>query len=198
MKINAIVLAAGESKRFGSHKLMQSYKGQTVLGHLLNKLEQVSFDKVYVITSKMTEEIVKSKENTFKTVLNIHPEEGISSSIRLGLEASEECEAYCFIVADQIALEVHTVQAMLRCYRQNPQGILRAAFKEQLGNPVIFHKKYKQELMQLEGDVGGKKVLKAHLEEVVLFEVDHESELIDIDTQKDWNRLLMEESSWNN
>lgn len=194
MKINAIVLAAGESKRFGSHKLMQSYKGQTVIEHLLNKLEQVSFDEVYVIASKITKEIVSNRAYAFKMVLNMNPEEGISSSIRLGLEASTDCAAYCFIVADQIALEACTLEAMVKRYKQNPEGILCAAFKEQLGNPVIFNQKYKKELMQLEGDVGGKKVLKAHLEEVMLFEVEHEKELIDIDTQKDWNRLLMEES----
>lgn len=192
MRINAIVLAAGESKRFGDNKLSQIYKGQAILSHLLKKLEQVSFNQVYVITSMDTQTVIDEKM-PFPIRLNLHPEKGISSSIKLGLEASEACEAYCFIVADQIALQAKTIEAMIQAYKQGDKGILCASFKGELGNPTIFSSYYKNDLMKLEGDVGGKKVLKAHLDDVTLFEVSSEKELMDIDTKRDWNRLLMEE-----
>lgn len=195
--MNAIVLAAGASRRFGENKLTKLYKGQTVLGHLLEKLEHLAFQEVYVVTSEATQKVIGDM-NAFKVLINKEAHKGMSTSIKLGLKESSTCDAYCFIVADQLALKKETLEAMLEVYETNEMGILCAAYQGELGNPVIFSSKYKDELMALQGDVGGKKVLKKHLDDVTLFEVNQESELIDIDTEKDWNRLLMEEESWNN
>ena len=59
---------------------------------------------------------------------------------------------------------------MLNTYKDNQTGILCASHRGELGNPVIFSNCYKEELMQLKGDVGGKKVLKKHLADVTLFD----------------------------
>lgn len=197
MRIHAIVLAAGLSTRFGDDKLAKLYKGQTVLNYLLNRLKELPFEEVYVVTNEKTYKLIDERLK-FNILINKDAQQGISTSIRLGLQLSSECEAYCFIVADQLALKKETIADMLNTYKDNQTGILCASHRGELGNPVIFSNCYKEELMQLKGDVGGKKVLKKHLADVTLFEVSDKNELIDIDTKLDWNRLLMEEKSWNN
>ena len=55
------------------------------------------------------------------------------------------------------------------------------SIKGEPGNPCIFSRKYYSDLMKLTGDRGGKRVLKAHLEDVVLYEIKNEKELTDVD-----------------
>ena len=52
------------------------------------------------------------------------------------------------------------------------------------GNPVIFHETYIPELLRLEGDTGGKKVLKKHPEDVFLCDVGEEIQLHDYDSRQ--------------
>ena len=50
-----------------------------------------------------------------------------------------------------------------------------------LGNPVWFSKEYFGELLELQGDEGGKKVFRRHQEEAVYYEIENGKELEDID-----------------
>ena len=51
-------------------------------------------------------------------------------------------------------------------------------------NPVIFSKKYAEELLNLSGDVGGRQVMERHKEDVRFFEIEDEKELFDIDKKE--------------
>ena len=53
----------------------------------------------------------------------------------------------------------------------------------EFGNPAIFSEMYREELMTLEGDVGGKRVLRRHIDDLYLHEVDDGLELVDIDVR---------------
>ena len=54
-------------------------------------------------------------------------------------------------------------------------------WNEQEGNPVWFPAKYGKELLELEGDAGGRKVFRRYREKAVFYEVSLEKELEDID-----------------
>ncbi|MEF9959093.1 MAG: nucleotidyltransferase family protein [Niameybacter sp.] len=127
-----------------------------------------------------------------QVVLNPMPEEGISHSIFLGLEAAGEADVYGFLVADQLALSSKTIQEMLLTYPKCKKGILCARHGETLGNPVFFHRDYKEALKQLQGDKGGKVVLKQHLDDVAYFEIKEALELQDLDSKKDWTYFKKE------
>ena len=50
-----------------------------------------------------------------------------------------------------------------------------------MGNPCIFRKKYFGELGLLIGDKGGKKVVLSHSDDVEIYQVAADQELLDID-----------------
>ena len=50
-----------------------------------------------------------------------------------------------------------------------------------MGNPCIFSKKYYEDLLSLEGDKGGKRVIMKHLEDTCIYEVNDAREFEDID-----------------
>lgn len=57
------------------------------------------------------------------------------------------------------------------------------AYHEEIGNPVVFAEKYRKELMELTGDKGGKRVVKRHMDDLYLMEVEDAEELRDLDTK---------------
>ena len=199
-----IVLGAGRSTRFGANKLLESYGGVTVLDSLLIRLQtllecenlkkgQVELKGITLVTRQETKAgLKKDFENTIPIILNPIPEEGISHSIFLGLEASKKADVYGFLVADQLALSMETIIKMMEQYIHERKGILCAKHGETLGNPVFFRETYVDELKKLQGDKGGKAVLKKHLEDVAYFEIEEALELQDLDTREDWTYFMKE------
>lgn len=55
----------------------------------------------------------------------------------------------------------------------------------QTGNPVIFHRRYRKELMALEGDRDGKTVLKRNKEDTFYYEAEDAAGLKDIDRMEE-------------
>ena len=133
--------------------------------------------------------------------------EGVSHSIRAGIlaempgsspisgmcrqEAGREPDAYVFFVADQPWLSERTVETFLEFMKKvsdgdresHPIGCISCLGEP--GNPVWFSAFYKDELLALSGDRGGKRVMKAHMDQVHFFEVEEERELWDVDTLED-------------
>ena len=49
-------------------------------------------------------------------------------------------------------------------------------------NPKIFSSRYKEELMRLSGDTGGRQIISSHKDDILLIEAESEDEVRDIDT----------------
>lgn len=123
----------------------------------------------------------KAKAMGCQVLYNSRPEEGISSSLKIGLQGNKDAAACLFTVADQPWLYSETVASLLKCFLDSGKGIACAAGGGKLGNPCVFSSQYYEELLKLTGDVGGKRVIMAHREDTAVFEVKNISELQDVD-----------------
>ena len=117
----------------------------------------------------------------FRTVWNDRPEEGISLTIRLGVEELMDCQGILFMTADQPLLTAASISRLTAAFRERPQGIAAAACQGKRGNPCLFPQRLYPELLALQGDVGGSAVIRAHGELLHLVEVPP-LELADCDT----------------
>lgn len=184
MKINAILMAAGNSCRFGSNKLLYMVDGKTMFQHTLEKVLAVEpglFHHMIVITQY--QEVMKQAKAMNQDIRireNHNSQLGISHSIQLGLEA-EIADAYAFFVCDQPWLKVETIDEFIKEFKNSKKTLGCVTQNGHLGNPAIFTNRYYQELLDLKGDVGGKSVMKKHMEEVFFYEVEDYKELVDID-----------------
>lgn len=116
MKIHVILLAAGNSRRFGSNKLLSLVEGKPMYSHLTEKIEKIAEslpigEKVLVT---QYEEIFESmKKARWTVVRNDAPEEGVSWSIRLGIQSIlgkiRKGDAVSFFVCDQPFLKMETI-----------------------------------------------------------------------------------------
>lgn len=201
-RVRLVYLAAGNSRRFGSNKLLHEINGVPMYAYGLDVLEQVlqryKNSELYVVTRF---------DSILDTIQTVHPIQktplssdvksrihvvnepnctlGISYSIRAGLKQmvdTEEPKYYLFMVADQPHISVETVIALMDGTLQKKAVGGCVTWDGVLGNPVMFSSALKKELFQLRGDTGGKKVLLRYENEIYKVSAKNSVELIDHDT----------------
>jgi molybdenum cofactor cytidylyltransferase len=201
-KIALILLAAGNSVRFGGNKLLSVYHGKQMYRHIVDQVERLAPETFAekIVVSQYQEILTDLEKNGYTAVENPAPEQGISHSIHLGLgvlrllrenentpdAVCERCEtavdAVCFAVCDQPDLKAETLAGFIAGWEKSGKTIGCLSHDGIAGNPVIFDVRYADELCALTGDIGGKRVLKAHPKEVYYHEITDGAELVDIDT----------------
>lgn len=187
MKIACVILAAGDSKRYGENKLLYELEGSPLIDIAISKIPTESFYKV-ILVSQYDEILNRGNEHNFITVRNSNPELGQSLSIKLGLTEALDADATMFMVSDQPFLSKSSIEKLINSYTNDKQFIYGLATESRNGNPVIFPKVYYDELLELSGDIGGKKVIKNHYDNYKTILVE-DIELLDIDTKDDLNKI---------
>ncbi len=182
----AIILAAGLSRRMGKNKLLMDFNGKPLVEHLLQSLPYHLFSTVIMVTAEDIFTALGEKYNDIKIIINTSPQRGQNFSIHLGLCSSPLSVGYCFFVADQPFICKKTIEALTYVFSKNPDRIIIPHIQNQNGNPVFFPACYRQELLELKGDSGGKTVIKNHPEAVLYVPCSDKKEFFDIDTPEEF------------
>ena len=172
--VACVLLAAGAGSRFGGGKLLAEFGGERLFERAMNVLPKELFSRVAVV-SGCEDILAESKRRGFLAVRNSAPEKGVSLSVRL--------------VCDQPLLRKESVLRILEAGAAHPERIIAPEGADgRLGNPCLFPAAYFPELAALEGDRGGKRVIRAHPEAVLTVPLPEE-ELFDTDTKEELSRL---------
>lgn len=189
--IGAVILAAGKATRMGEQKLLMALGDDTLLGRVIECVNSAAiFSEIVVVYSN---EAVKAlaEQKRLKTVINEQPERGLSSSLKLGIgELSGEIEAFMFFSGDQPFINDAIVMRLVQAYLADKNHIIVPSYSGSRGMPTIFPAKWKNDLMQLEGDAGGRTIIKSHPEEVKTVEIEQLAAGFDIDTKEDYEKAL--------
>ncbi|WP_295777521.1 nucleotidyltransferase family protein [Clostridium sp. 2218st1_F5_2218SCRN_220325] len=184
MKLSIIVLASGNSKRFNGNKLLHKINKKPMYLHTLDKLIDLkkvndNIDEIIFVT-KYDEIINNLKNKDIKVIKNNNSEFGISQSIKLGISNSFN-NAYMFIVCDQPYIKKETINKFINEFIRSKKNLGCVSNDGILLNPTIFTDKYKDKLLKLDGDKGGKKIILKNIDDLFIFDVLEKRELIDID-----------------
>ena len=182
-----VILAAGAGTRFGGNKLNALVRNKPLYEHTLERARAFGAFPAYIVTG--SEEIAREAERTgITTVWNKEPERGIALSLTLGLKKALEdrpgLKGVLFSVCDQPGLDTSTMQQIFRTASRHPGSIVCAGSGERTGNPVCWDRTFFQELLALDGDEGGRQIMRKHREKVRIIQADPE-ELKDIDRRED-------------
>ncbi len=187
--INAIIMASGFSSRMGENKLLLKYKGCALVEYVLENVSKSNFSHRLIVTNRI-EVIELSKKRNINGIMNLNADLGQSESIKLGILNSPEALGYAFFTGDQPFINEEIITELINEFEQYPNNIIVPIYKGRRGNPVIFPKKYTEELLKLQGDIGGKTVINKFIYQVRFIEIHEELPLWDIDTMEDYNKLL--------
>ena len=187
-----IILAAGASTRLGRSKQIVPYKDSTLLKHTIKAALDAVLGPVIVVTGANEKEITADIEQEPVTIVfNRDHQEGIASSIKAGIEAIQQhhsdCENIILMVCDQPHINKDILQSLVKLSEGNNKPIAASAYKDTIGVPALFHKSFFPDLLSLEGDEGGKKILLKYRPSVAT--VSFPAGEIDIDTPGDLDAL---------
>jgi molybdenum cofactor cytidylyltransferase len=189
MKISAVLLAAGQSKRLGTNKLLLDIGGETVLDRAVKALLQSRVDEVLVVVGfeagRMSRRL---RGKPVRLVLNRHHQEGMASSLRAGItHTARSTHGVVIGLADQPWLTSDTINRLVDAYRETSKGIVCPTYGGMRGHPVIFNmKRYRETLLSLRGDIGGRSVVGAHQDDLLEVPVDSPGVIRDIDFWEDY------------
>lgn len=189
MKLGCVLMASGNSERFGENKLSVPFDGKLVYERALDAIPADRFYAVAVVT-QYKEIMSAASKRGFIAVPNLKPDDGVSRTIWLGIQTLYDASAIMFMVADQPLLRAETVCALVDDFASQNEKMLALAVNGRRGNPVIFPSAYFDELCALKGDRGGGAVIARHENELRLHKISDELELADIDNKHELSNLL--------
>jgi molybdenum cofactor cytidylyltransferase len=167
--IAAVILAAGGSKRLGRLKQLEPWgSGMTLLGRVVETTKQFGLDEVWVILGSGADEVLDHVDlSDCGVVENPEWEEGLSSSLRVGLDALtrlSKADAALVVMGDQPGVDPDLVADLIVRRRKTKAMAVVPKYRYTRGNPVLIDRAIWPRLMSLEGDVGARQLLQAHPE----------------------------------
>lgn len=192
-KTGIIILAAGSSSRLGRPKQLLEYNKSTLLRNTVSEAVKVPDSFVIVVTGA-NKDIIEKELNSAQITACFNPEweSGMASSIVKGLNEAlnlnPDCGQCIFAVCDQPFVTHFIFENLINEYHKTGKGIIASSYSETLGTPVLFRQKYFDELLDLKGQEGAKKLIKKYAEDTA--SIPFEKGNIDIDTEEDYDKLI--------
>lgn len=191
LQVDAIVLAAGNSSRFGADKRLYLVDGVPMLQCAITAIVDAVNSVTVVLKSSDRDTLPQLLGDFFadKRVISLlldKPEAGMGSNLAHAVaNLPAACDGVIVMLADMPYVQSQTVQAVINAYED--EKIVAPVFfgkngAEQRGHPVLFAKRFFSELMLLTGDNGARSVLQQHAQSVIFFPVSDSGILCDIDT----------------
>ena len=189
--ISAILLAAGESSRMeGENKLVKEINGIPLIKHSVKNILFSSIDELIVVLGYQKEIIEKliDKHEKIKFVFNKDFESGMASSIKTGLNhLSNNTEAFFICLGDMPMVNSNIYNQLIKS--RNQKDIIVPTYKGQQGNPVLFDNSIKDKVLNINGDVGAKKILELNKAKILNLEINDQSIARGFNTQDDFSSL---------
>ena len=163
--IKKIVLAAGESKRFGDkNKLSEMINGKPMINHVLHKLLEIfDYSELLVILGhehKVIKNLICNKD--IKILVNIDYKKGIGTSIALGVNYLEtDIDGVMIIPADMPYLNSKDLINLEKKFIElNCEKVVMPEYNSRIGNPVILPRNYFNTLKSLKNDFGARSLIR--------------------------------------
>lgn len=187
-EVCAIVLAAGESKRMGSPKMLLPYNGTTVLGKVIENVLAAGITEPLVIAGAERDEIIKAvMRYPVKHCYNEKYRSGMLSSVQCGLTSlAEDCRAVLVMPGDQPMISEREIKKVIKSWIESGRGIVMPSYNGKRGHPLIVDMKYRTEILALPEEEGLRRLAEMHPEDVLEAETDDPCVLRDIDTKEDY------------
>ena len=194
--VAGIVLAAGESKRFGRPKalLPADPDGETFAARAVRILVQGGAHPVLVV-GRPGDDALRSEVTSLTTaqyVENPAPDRGQLSSLLVGIQAAERDGVAGVVVlpVDIPAIRAATIASAIGAFRARGAPVVRVTYGGRHGHPVIFSASVFEDLRRTDPSIGAKAVVRTRTEQVVNLEVDDPGVLRDVDFMADYRALF--------
>ncbi len=194
--LTCIVLAAGESRRFGSPKPLAKpsggLKGKTVIELLVNRLLETRLGHIVVVLGAAADEIKPfvPANPRVTIVLNDSYREGQTSSFKAGLRACPHAsEGVMLLPIDTPFVKKETLDGLMMTFLQEKPLILMPVWKERSGHPPVFSASLISEFKELKATDPLYTVQRRHADQILKIPVEDEGVVLSFNTPQELQNL---------
>ena len=198
--VAGILLAAGMSRRLGQPKQLLPYHGRSLVRHAAETGLASGLSPVVVVVGAFADDMARELADLpVQLVHNPHYAKGQSTSLRVGVAAlPADIAAVVLLLVDMPAVGAPVIRQVVEAWQATGALIVRPAFDGQPGNPALFAAALLPELAAVQGDEGGRPVLRRHAAAVHLVPVSSAAVLRDVDTWEQYRALVDEPAAGEN
>ncbi len=193
-KVAAIVLAAGQSRRMGpSNKLLMEIEGKPLVRRTVEAVSTSKVAQVVVVTGHQDAEVRKALAGLDVTIVhNPRYAEGLSTSLKAGIDAlGAEIAAAVIGLGDMPGVQAAHVDQLIAAFApEADKAIGVPTHNGKRGNPVLWARRFFEDMQGLSGDVGAKALIGANESLVYEIEFGDTAVLTDLDTPEQWSDYL--------
>ena len=180
--ICGILLAAGKARRFGGEKLLAKLPdGIPVVTAAARNLMGGLVHAVAVVRPGEAELGRLLIEEGLEVAVCADARRGMGTSLAFGVNHARDADGWIVALADMPRIQPQTFIALAQTIAAGA-SLAAPYFAGQRGHPVAFGKKYLDDLLQLDGDEGARKLLMRYSRELVRIDTHDPGILFDIDT----------------
>lgn len=193
-KLGAVILAAGLARRMGRQKLLLPLNGKPLLAHVLEVAGGFDWADCIAVIGQPPQALAQLCEQYHvKWTVNPFPWQGQASSIRLALQQlAPDLAGVLFFMGDQPFISEPFIQAIVEKFSlsKNMKAIVVPQYQGQNGSPVLFGAAWRKSLGVLQGDEGGRTILRANTGQVVYLDWPEGRVFADADTWTAYQTML--------
>ena len=161
-RLAVLIMAAGESRRFGSCKLLANIDGKPMLQRSIELAQSTDASLIRVVTGRWHQEVKQAQTSglidDIDLIYNSDWQQGLGNSIATGIsQVASLCDEALVLLADQVRVSGEDLKRLT--LRDDKNQIACASYSKTLGPPAIFPAQFFPELEKLSGDKGAKALL---------------------------------------
>ena len=193
MNISATILAAGSSQRMGDNKLLLPFQDNTLINVVCKTIIDSYLKPVFVVTGFENKKVLESLPKSIdKIIYNEDWSRGMATSINKAISSlPNNIDGNMIVLGDMPLITVKTINKLHQVFlNNNGNKIIYADYLGKQANPVIFPRKFFDEILHLNGDRGCKKIIYKNRKSSIGVPIDSSEVIFDCDTKDDYSDLV--------
>ena len=185
-RIGAVVLAAGQSRRMGeANKLLLEVEGKPMLRWAVEAVLGSQASSCVLVTGHDREAVEATLTDT--AVERVHNPDyglGLSTSLRIGLaKLPPDLDGALVLLGDMPRVTAKVIDQLIAAFSPvEGRAICIPTWQSERGNPVLLAKRFFDEIGEVTGDIGARRIVKSYPELVAEVPVANDGVLVDVDT----------------
>jgi molybdenum cofactor cytidylyltransferase len=189
VRIAAVILAAGLSRRMGQPKMVMPWGSQTVISHVVQVLMQAGVGEIVAVVGGARQQVEAALSGlSALTVFNPKFEEDdMTASLQTGLGAlTADIQACLVVLGDQPQIEPGTVTAVVDAFKSSGAGLVIPSYQMRRGHPWLVARSLWDEIQSLHSPDTLRDFINHNAERIHYLNVKSPSVLKDLDTPDDY------------
>lgn len=191
LRIGAVVLAAGQSKRMGMPKMLLPWGSKLVIAQVVDTLVESGIDPIVVVTGGAGDEVAKTlMDRPVEIVRNLaYATNEMLDSLKIGLGSiPAHIDAILIVLGDQPTIQPQTIIGLRERYSERRQTLIIPSFQMRRGHPWLVDRSLWNDVLSLREQETLRDFLRAHQNEIEYLMVDTATILLDMDTPADYEQ----------